>query len=62
MTTRRTYECNICHDHIEQETGIGLLYVTGKFKKVHVREAENHICNKCIVNIVEISHFKEANI
>lgn len=58
MTTRREYRCNLCHDELVQMTGsyqgAGIYFTTGgpvRFKATHPRDAENHLCGKCIAAI-----------
>lgn len=63
MTTTRTYQCNLCHDPInvngDGTKGRGVYFngysVAGQpwFKFVPVRDAEHHLCERCIAQTKE---------
>ena len=68
MTTKRTFTCNLCRDEIDPNSPPQRGLVEGKgvhftssatcspFKFTSVRDAENHICESCIGNIVRNSN------
>lgn len=57
MTTKRTYECDLCRDAIKPsgfagKEGFGVHFVAGGdsvFKRPS--ECEHHICHQCATNI-----------
>ena len=53
MTTRRLFECNLCHSPTIDEDGRGFSwYTTAQGETIEwsttMVGAENHICNRCI--------------
>lgn len=63
MTTKREYLCNLCRDSIGafagmvvtngERTGVGCYFSGNDHTFVHMRDAENHLCQRCIENICE---------
>lgn len=64
MTTKRTYECNLCHGALDPRSpptrglleGQGVVFGSSvgeqpPFRFVNVTDAENHICAACIQGI-----------
>jgi hypothetical protein len=60
MSTTRTHFCNCCKDRIcEGNPGVGFYFRSGntEFEHTHLLwKAENHLCEKCIDAIWEMSN------
>lgn len=48
MTTKRSYECNLCRSAIRDGNGRGFAFGNGRLDWVTVQQAENHICDECV--------------
>lgn len=48
MTTRRNYSCDLCNTEIDDETGIGIYFLTEKITRKRVNDSEHHLCNVCL--------------
>lgn len=60
MTTKRTFECNVCHSPIFDARGRGFSFGSDRVEWKALFQAENHICNHCI-KALEIS-FRDSGI
>ena len=66
MTTKRTYECNLCRQGIDSEEaltlrrhGIGIYWGSGQAgnEVIELRplyQAENHLCDVCIAQLLRV--------
>jgi hypothetical protein len=72
MTTRKTFQCDLCHDAIEKDAvvraplnGLGIKWISsglgGPMKFTFINDSEHHLCIGCIYAIVEaISRTKKS--
>lgn len=47
MTTKRTYECNLCRSELRDGAARGFKYGSGRIEWGRLSECENHICDMC---------------
>jgi hypothetical protein len=56
MTTRREFECNLCHERIaggSGKIGRGVEFCQQGIKWVTIQQAENHLCDSCVQALQE---------
>mgnify|MGYP003332093094 CR=1 FL=1 len=54
MTTRRDYQCNLCHTFITNGTGRGIHHKAGPHLNfTTLMQAENHLCDNCVSALQE---------
>ena len=52
MTTRRAYECNLCHSAIKENKGRGFNFGHDRLDWVAMHSVENHLCDDCVGKLV----------
>lgn len=62
VTTKRTYECNLCHGVINEDVkGVGIEWTTGNtLRPILVEAAESHLCNGCLTGIRNLHTYEEV--
>lgn len=54
MTTKRTYECNLCRMSIQTgRPGRGILFKATGLEWASPLAAENHLCDECVNSLME---------
>lgn len=49
------YSCNLCRCSIKSESGVGVLFTgVGQVAIREVEDANNHLCNECIVMLYDV--------
>lgn len=58
MTKTIEYRCNVCGDEVDGLSGVGFMFKSAKaeFGEGNVNEFGNHLCNRCINAIHDLSH------
>lgn len=52
MTTKRTYECNVCRSVVSDGTGRGFRFAHERVDWTTLYDAENHICDRCVKSLM----------
>lgn len=48
MTTKRTYECNLCRSSVRDGVGRGFKFGNRRLDWTTIQDAENHLCDPCV--------------
>jgi hypothetical protein len=48
MTTKKSFECNLCRSPIKDGDGRGFQFGSERVEWISIQMAENHICDHCV--------------